>query len=133
MYKYSESEILTIYFCFRSALYVESNIMNSFENSSSKVSFWDINLPQSPWDFSEDSKDLDLLCELVRNQYLKRLRQTLLDNLNVTEGYQKSHLCQAQQYVDKCMTEMEKQALRKCMVARLYCEGMSNMVCYFLL
>lgn len=107
---------------------VESNMMSSFENLSSKVPFWDVKLPQSPWDFSEDSKDLDVLCELVRNQYLKRLRQTLLDNLNVSEEYQKSDLYQTQQYVDLCMAEMEKQALRKCMVATLYREGMSNMV-----
>lgn len=108
--------------------------MNSlFENLSSKVLSWDINLPQSPWDFSEDSEDsedLNVLCELVRNQYLKHLRQTLLDNLNVAEVYQQSNHCQAQQYVDICMAEMEKLALRKCMVARLYREGMSKMVCY---
>lgn len=105
--------------------------MDSYENLVSKVQFWNVNLPESPFDIDEDSEDLDLLCEMVRNQYLKRLRQTLIDNLDVTEDYQKKYPCTIQQCVDTCMTEMEKQALRRCMVASIYREAMSSMVCSF--
>lgn len=96
---------------------------------SSNMPFWNIDLPKSPLDIDEDLEDLNLLTELVRNQYLKRLRQTLHDNLNVTEGYQRNHPYQMQQSIDICMAEMEKQALRRCMIASIYREGMSKMVC----
>lgn len=109
-------------------LNVESLVMNSNENMSLNVPFWNVDLPKSPWDMDEDLEDLNLLSELVRNQYLKRLRQTLLDNLDITEGYQKKHLYQIQQSIDICMAEMEKQALRRCMIASIYREGMSKMV-----
>lgn len=109
------------------SLIVESNKMDPFENLSSKVPFWKVDLPKSPWDFDEDSENL--LCDLVRNQYLKRLRQTLFDNLDVgPKGFQKSNLFKIQQCVDICMVEMEKQALRRCMVAHIYREAMTNMV-----
>lgn len=110
-------------------LNVKSHLVNSHENMSSNVSFWNIDLPKSPLDMDEDLEDLNLLSELVRNQYLKHLRQTLLDNLDVTKGYQKKHLYQIQQSIDICMAEMEKQALRRCMIASIYREGMSKMVC----
>jgi len=110
----------------------ESYKLNSFENLSSKVQFWKIDLPENLLNIEEeDSEDLDLLCELVRNQYLKRLRQTLLDNLNITRGYQKTDLYHVQKCVDICLAEMEKQALRRCMVASIYRESMFNMVCCF--
>lgn len=112
-------------------LHIESNKMDSYENLSSKVQLWNVNLPESPFDIDEDSEDLDLLCEMVRNQYLKRLRQTLIDNLDVTEDYQKKLPYKIQQCIDTCMAEMEKQALRRCMVASIYRESMSNMVCSF--
>lgn len=115
------------------AIKVEPNIMNSCENLTSKVSFWNIDLPKSPWDMDDDSDDLDVLCELVRNQYLKRLRQTLLDNLDVVEDYQKQHLNKIEDCVNICMAEMEKQALRRCMMASIYREAMSRMVCVILL
>lgn len=109
----------------------ECDKLNSFENLSSKVQFWKLDLPESLLDIDEeDTEELDLLCELVRNHYLKRLRQTLLDNLDATESYQKTHLRHIQQCVDICMAEMEKQALRRCMIASIYREGMSNMVCF---
>lgn len=123
--------VIILQFFYLGKMASKSNVMNSFENLSSKVQFWNVNLPKSPLDINEDSEDYDLLCELVRNQYLKRLRQTLIDNLNVTEEYQKEHPSCVQQCVDVCMAEMEKQALRRCMVASIYREGMSNMVCFF--
>jgi len=113
-------------------LNVECNKLNSFENLASKMKFWKVDLPESPLDMDEEaSEDLDLLCELVRNHYLKRLRQTLLDNLDVTEDYQKTHFYHIQQCVDICMAEMEKRALRRCMIASIYRKSMSNMVCSF--
>lgn len=109
---------------------------NLFENVSSKLSFWDIGFPKSQLELDDDSDDdseeLDVLSELVRNQYMKRLHQTLLDNLDVAKGYQKHHLNKIDQCVDVCMVEMEKQALRQCMVTRIYREAMTKMVCYFL-
>ncbi|XP_026805059.1 uncharacterized protein LOC113548395 isoform X1 [Rhopalosiphum maidis] len=110
------------------ALNFESNVLNSFENISSKVSFWNIDLPKSPWDVDDDLEDLDVLCELVRNQYLKRLHQTLLNNLNVTNSYQKKPVNQIQHCIDICMVELEKQALRRCMIASIYREGMTNLI-----
>jgi len=104
--------------------------MNLFDNLPSKVPFWNVDLPKSPWDMDEDlEENLDVLCELVRNQYLKRLRQTLLDNLDVSKSLQKKHLYHIEECVDVCIAEMEKQALRRCMMASIYRECMSNMVC----
>ncbi|XP_001949885.1 uncharacterized protein LOC100169414 [Acyrthosiphon pisum] len=109
------------------ALKVES-VLSSFGNSSSKIPFWNIDLPKSPWDVDDDLEDLDVLCELVRNQYLKRLHQTLLNNLDVTSSYKKKPLYQIQHCVDICMAELEKQALRRCMIASIYREGMTNLI-----
>lgn len=111
---------------------VSKNMMNSFENLLSKVPFWNVDLPKNPLDVDEDSEELDVLCELVRNQYLKRLRQTLLNNLDNIKCYQNIPFYQIQQCVDICMAEMEKQALRRCMIASIYRECMSNMVCSLL-
>jgi len=112
------------------ALNIESAI-SSFENLSSKNPFWKIDLPKSPWDLDDDVEDLDVLCEFVRNQYLKRLHQTLLNNLDVTSDYKKKPLYQIQHCVDLCMAELEKQALRRCMIASIYREGMTNLVCFY--
>lgn len=112
---------------------MSNSIINSFENLSSKLPLWNIDLPKSLLDMDEDLQELDVLCELVRNQYLKRLRQTLLNNLDDTKCYQNLPLYQIQKCVDLCMNEMEKQALRRCMIASIYRESMSNMVCYVLL
>lgn len=103
--------------------------MSSFEYSS-KVPVWNVDLPESPWDVNGDTENLDVLCELVRNQYLKRLRQTLFDNLDVSKGYQKEHL-RIEQCVDICVAEMEKEALKRCMMASIYRESMSSMVSFF--
>lgn len=109
------------------ALNVES-VLSTFGNSSYEIPFWNIDLPKSPWDVDDDLEDLDVLCELVRNQYLKRLHQTLLNNLDVTSGYKKKPHYQIQHCVDICMAELEKQALRRCMIASIYREGMTNLV-----
>lgn len=110
---------------------VSNNMMNSFENLISKVPFWNVDLPKNLLNIDEDSEELDVLCELVRNQYLKRLRQTLLNNLDYVKCYQNIPFNQIQQCVGICMAEMEKQALRRCMIASIYRESMSNMVCNF--
>ncbi|XP_025194570.1 uncharacterized protein LOC112594137 [Melanaphis sacchari] len=110
------------------ALNVESNIFGSFENISSKVPFWNIDLPKSPWDVDDDLEDLDVLCELVRTQYLKHLHQTLLNNLDVTKSYKNKPLNQIQHCVDICMAELEKQALRRCMIASIYRKSMTNLI-----
>lgn len=113
------------------AINVDSNILSSFENISSKVPFCniDFNLPKSPLDVDDDFEDLDtVLCELVRNQYLKRLHETLLNNLDVTSSYKKKPFNQIQHCVNLCMAELEKQALRRCMIAKMYCKGMTNMI-----
>lgn len=114
------------------ALNVDSNVFHSFENKSSTVPFCNIDLPKSPWDIDDDLEDLDtVLCELVRNQYLKRLHETLLNNLDVTNSYKKKPLNQIQHCVNLCMAELEKQALRQCMIARIYRKGMTNLVCFY--
>lgn len=110
---------------------MSNNTMNSFENLLSKVSFWNVDLPKNPLNVDEDSGESDVLCELVRNQYLKRLHQTLLKNLDNTKCYQNISFDQILQCVDICIAKMEKQALRRCMIASIYRESMSNMVCSF--
>ncbi|XP_027853795.2 probable cyclin-dependent serine/threonine-protein kinase DDB_G0292550 isoform X2 [Aphis gossypii] len=113
------------------ALNVDSNVLSSFENISSKVPFCniDFNLPKSPWDIDDDFEGFDtVLCELVRNQYLKRLHETLLNNLDVTSSYKKKPLNQIQHCINLCMAELEKQALRRCMIARIYRKGMTNLI-----
>lgn len=110
---------------------VSNNMMNSFENLLSKESFWNVDLPENLLNVDGDSKELDVLCELVRNQYLKRLRQTLFNNVDNNKCYQNIPFDQIQQCIGICVAEMEKQALRRCMIASIYRESMSNMVCYF--
>lgn len=103
--------------------------MNTSEDLCAKAPSWILDLPKGPWDMDDESEDLDKLCELVRNQYLKHLRQTLLDNLDVSnDGFQKKYIHQIPQSVDKCLFEMEKKALRQCMIASIYREVMFNMV-----
>lgn len=115
------------------AINVDSNVLHSFENLSSRVQIWNIDLPKHALDIDEDSKNFDVLSELVRNRYLKSLRQTLLNNLDVTTDYKNNHLYQIQNCIDTCMVEMEKQALRQCMIASIYRESMSNLVCFSVL
>lgn len=116
-------------------LNVKAYIMDTVENLAFKVPFWNVDLPENPWDIDDDdSENLDILCDMVRNQYLKHLRQTLFDNLDVgPKSYQQQNSLKIQKCVDFCITQMEKQALRRCMVAKIYREGMTSMVCFFVL
>lgn len=111
----------------------DHNVINSLENVSS---YLDMKFSKSCLDLGvdsdDDSEECVVLWELVRSRYMKRLNQTLLDNLDVTKGYQKQHLNKIDEAVDLCMVQMEKRALRDCMVARIYREEMTKMVCYFL-
>ncbi|XP_050428167.1 uncharacterized protein LOC126838091 [Adelges cooleyi] len=111
------------------AVQVESNILDSFMNLTSKNPIWKIELPYSPVDVDDDPENVDILCEMVRNQYLKHLRQILYDNLDVgPKGYQKECLYQIDQCVETCVTEMEKKALKRCLIASIYRETMSSMI-----
>lgn len=98
------------------------------EDYSSKVLFSIIDLPKSPLDMDADLEELDALCQLVRNRYLNRLRKTLLENV---DECRKQHDPRIQQCVNICMAEMEKQALRRCMLASIYRQHMSSMVRFF--
>lgn len=110
---------------------VDSSSVDTFMDFASKNPIWKIELPYSPLDVDEDPENVDLLCEMVRNQYLKHLRQTLYDNLDVgPKRYQKDFLFQVDHCVNTCMTEMEKQALRKCLIASIYRKTMTEMVSF---
>lgn len=93
------------------------------------ANLWNLELPATPNDMDAEIADFGL-CDLVREQYLKRLQQTLAHNLGAfIEG---CHVDQAEidSYIDTCMAEMEKTAIRNCMVAELYRRGMMRMVCF---
>lgn len=87
---------------------------------------WKLSLPATPMDMDAENVDFGL-CELVRDQYLKRLRQTVSQNLCalIEDCNVDSRI---NSYIDVCVAEIEKEALRRCMVANLYREGMSRMV-----
>lgn len=108
------------------AVNFQSNGMISFDDYFARVSIAD--LPNSPMDMDADLEDLESLCQLVRNHYLNRLRQTLLDNVDKCGKLHDSCIVQ---YVDICMAEMEKRALRRCMVASIYRQDMAIMVRFF--
>lgn len=87
---------------------------------------WKLSLPETPMDMDAENVDFGL-CELVRNQYLKRLRETVSQNLcALIEGCNVDS--RIDNYIDVCVAEIEKDALRKCMVANLYREGMARVV-----
>lgn len=104
--------------------------MASIPHLNSKAEFW--KLPENPWDLCDDFDNLDVLSDMIRDQYLRRLRKTLMDNLNVgPASYRENTFTEIQECVDVCMAEMEQQALRQCMAARIYSQGMKIMVCSF--
>ncbi|XP_050532635.1 uncharacterized protein LOC126900755 isoform X2 [Daktulosphaira vitifoliae] len=108
---------------------IDSSSVEKFMDFSSKNPVWKIELPYSPIDVDEDPENVDFLCEMVRNQYLKHLRQTLYDNLDVEpKKFQKDCLFQVDHCVNTCMTEMEKQALRRCLIASIYRKNMTKMI-----
>lgn len=103
--------------------------MPSFDNLSNIVQFENIDLPKNPLDVDQLWNDQDVLCDLVRDQYLRRLRETLVHNLRNSKCHQHiNQQRQLEQCVDLCMVHMEKRALRQCMVASVYCQAMINMV-----
>ncbi|VVC41657.1 Hypothetical protein CINCED_3A006817 [Cinara cedri] len=99
--------------------------MDSLEDYSSKVLFSVIDLPKSPMDFDSDFENLDALCQFVRNSYLNYLRKTLMENINECQKQHDPHVLQC---VDICMAEMEKIALKRCMLASIYRQDMSSMI-----
>lgn len=118
--------IFNFFFQGKMAVNFESNGMISLDDYCSRVPI--VDLPNSPMDVDTDSEDLDSLCQLVRNHYLNRLRQTLIDNLDKCG---KLHDSRIVQYVDICMAEMEKRALRRCMIASIYRQDMAITVRFF--
>lgn len=90
---------------------------------------WNLDLPATPMDMDPETVGFGL-CDLVRGEYLKRLRETLAQNLGAL--IQGCHFDQEiDNYIDTCMAEMEKTAIRNCMVADLYRKGMSQMVSFY--
>lgn len=90
---------------------------------------WNLDLPATPMDMDLETVGFGL-CDLVRGEYLRRLRETLAQNLGtLIQGCFVDQEIEA--YIDTCMAEMEKTAIRNCMVANLYRKGMSRMVSFY--
>jgi hypothetical protein len=66
---------------------------------------------------------------------LVKLRETLMSNLkeNIANDRRSAGDVTIEMFVEKCLGEMEKDALRKCIVAEIYCEVMSRTVRVYLL
>jgi hypothetical protein len=90
---------------------------------------WNLDLPATPMDMDPEIMGFGL-CDMVRGEYLKRLHETLAQNLGAL--IQGCHVDQQiESYINTCMAEMEKNAIRNCMVANLYREGMARIVRFF--
>lgn len=99
--------------------------MDSLPNAS----LWDLRLLATPAPININYG----FCDMVRGSYLAKLRETLMFNLsgNAMGDCVSTEDATVEMYVEKCLGEMEKNALRKCMVAEIYCEVMRKMVHVF--
>jgi hypothetical protein len=98
------------------------------------TSVWDLGLPATPVDMSPENVDYGL-SDMVRASYLAKLRETLMSNLreNIASDRGSAGDVMVGMFVEKCLGEMEKDALRKCMVAEIYCKAMRKTVRVYLL
>jgi hypothetical protein len=93
------------------------------------ASVWDLGLPATPADMSSENVNYGL-SDMVRASYLAKLRETLMSNMreNTASDRGSAEDTMVEMFVEKCLGEMEKDALRKCMVAEIYCEAMRKTV-----
>jgi hypothetical protein len=98
------------------------------------ASVWDLGLPATPADMSPENVNYGLN-DMVRASYLAKLRETLMSNIrkNTASDRGSAEDATVEMFVEKCLGEMEKDALRKCMVAEIYCEAMRKTVSVHLL
>jgi hypothetical protein len=97
-------------------------------------SVWDLGLPATPADMSPENADYGL-SNMVRAGYLEKLRETLMANIKANTASDRGSAEDGtiEMFVEKCLGEMEKEAIRKCMVAEIYCDAMRKTVREYLL
>jgi hypothetical protein len=78
------------------------------------TSAWDLGLSATPADMSPENVDYGL-SDMVRTSYLAKLRETLMYNLrgNIASDRGSAGDVTVGMFVEKCLCEMEKDALRK--------------------
>ncbi|XP_025407463.1 uncharacterized protein LOC112681422 [Sipha flava] len=98
-------------------------------NSLQYASVWDLGLPATPADMSPENMDYGL-SDMVRAGYLAKLRETLMVNIkeNTASDRGSAEDGTIEMFVEKCLGEMEKEAIRKCMVAEIYCDAMRKTI-----
>jgi hypothetical protein len=98
-------------------------------NSLPYASVWDLGLPATPADMSPENMDYGL-SDMVRAGYLAKLRETLMSNIreNTASDRGSAEDETVEMFVEKCLGDIEKDAIRKCMVAEIYCEVMRKTV-----
>jgi hypothetical protein len=103
-------------------------------NSLPYATVWDLGLPATPADMSSENGDY-CLSDMVRVGYLTKLRETLMSNIkeNTASDRGSAEDGTIEMFVEKCLSEMEKEAIRKCMVAEIYCDAMRKTVREYLL
>ncbi|XP_025417394.1 uncharacterized protein LOC112688437 [Sipha flava] len=103
-------------------------------NSLPYASVWNLGLPATPADMSPENVDYGLN-DMVRAGYLAKLRETLMVNIreNTASDRGSAEDGTIEMFVEKCLGEMEKEAIRKCMVAEIYCDAMRKTVREYLL